>query len=201
MSSLSNKFPNILLAVAVLTFGGAAILHLAAAHNFGRAPEISSVRLVDENDAARTLDSWRGKVVVLDFIYTSCGDICPIKTAQLAAVQAALDPALRRGVQFVSVSIDPLHDDPAALKAYAARTGANLSDWSFLTGPMSNVAEFSAAFDAVAADGGAIPSHITTIRLLDRAGHVIRLYGGEPVDEPGLTRDITALSRSATAKQ
>lgn len=197
---MSHRLSNTLLAVAVLIFGGAAILHLVAAYKPVRAADTSRIRLVDQDNALRSLDTWRGKVVVLDFIYTACGDVCPIKTAQLAGVQAELDPALRRGVQFVSVSIDPEHDDPAALKAYAARAGADLSDWSFLTGDLTKVAKFAAAFDAVAEDGGAIPSHITTIRLLDRGGHVIRLYGGEPVNEPGLARAIIDLSRSQIAK-
>lgn len=192
MPLLSHRRTSVLVTAALILFGGGALLHLASRYNPVHAADISELALVDQNDTPRRLDDWRGTTVVLDFIYTGCGDTCPIKTAQLAAVQAELDPALRPRVHFVSVSVDPEHDDPAALKSYAARTGADLSNWTFLTGDLSKVAHFAAAFDAMPASGDDIPSHITTIRLLDPSGHVIHRYIGEPVDDRRLASDIIA---------
>lgn len=195
MSISLRRFANVLAFGALILLASAAALHLIARYSGVDAASFASLRLVDQNGAARSLEGWRGKIVVLDFIFTECGDVCPLKTAQLAGVQAALQPELRRRIQFVSVSVDPEHDDPAALRAYAARTGADLSDWSFLTGRLDDVARFTAAFDATA--GGDVPLHITTIRLLDPSGQVVQRLTGEPVDEPRLTREITELSAAA----
>jgi protein SCO1/2 len=183
MPILLQRRPHLLAVCALTLFAGAALLHLASRYNPVHAADIAALPLRDQDDAPHALRDWRGQLVVLDFIYTGCGDVCPLKTAQLANLQAGLDLALRHRVHFVSVSIDPEHDDPAALRAYAARAGADLSDWSFLTGDLSNVARFAAAFDAMAEPGGDIPDHITTIHLLDQDGHVVGRYAGEPLDD------------------
>lgn len=196
MPFLLRRQANILAGGALILFGTAAALHLATRYNPVQAADISSLPLVDQDGTPRRLDDWRGKTVVLDFIYTGCGDTCPLKTAQLAAVQAALDPALRPRIHFVSVSVDPEHDDPAALKAYAARTGADLANWTFLTGDLAKVAHFAAAFDAMPASGVDAPSHITTVRLLDPAGQVVQRYFGEPVDNRRLANDLVASAQA-----
>lgn len=183
---------NVLAVAALILLGGGAVLHIGLRLGDVQAADTASVRLRDQDDAARSLADWRGQFVVLDFIYTGCGDTCPLKTAQLAGVQAALDPALRPRVHFVSVSVDPEHDDSAALKAYAARTGADLSSWSFLTGDLSKIARFVAAFDPMPPSSGDMPSHITTVRLLAPDGRVLQRYVGEPVDDRRLEHDLLA---------
>ena len=158
----------------------------------GDRPSYAAIPLVDQDAEARSVASWTGRVIVLDFIYTGCGDTCPIKTGQLADVQQSIAPAIRDRVEFVSVSIDPEHDTPAALKAYAARSGADLSNWSFLTGTLGKVARFAAAFDAGLESDTDVATHITTIRLLDGNGRVLQRYMGESVDAVRLLRDIDA---------
>lgn len=160
----------------------------------------ADMELIDQNGVQQRLSSWSGRAVVLDFIFTGCGDVCPLKTAQLADVQQSLDPALRERVEFVSVSIDPEHDDPAALRAYAERNGAQLTDWSFLTGKLGEVANFAAAFDPGPLVGDGAPSHIITVRLLDGSGKVVRRYVAEPVDKARLLQDIVAVAAEPTAE-
>ncbi|WP_271407945.1 SCO family protein [Pseudomonas sp. Q1-7] len=74
-----------------------------------------------------------GNVVLLNFIFTSCGDTCPLETARLRQVQKILGDRVGRDIHFYSISIDPLHDTPAVLKAYAEKFQV-APGWLFLTG-------------------------------------------------------------------
>jgi protein SCO1 len=80
----------------------------------------------------------RGKVVLINFIFTQCTDSCPTQTARLAEVQTLLGERVGHGVSLVSISVDPEHDTPKALRDYAARFGAG-DGWVFLTGNKTSV--------------------------------------------------------------
>jgi protein SCO1 len=79
-------------------------------------------------------DVLRDQVVVIDFVFTRCTGACPLLTRKLAQVKAELGGALGRGVRFASISVDPAHDRPAQLRAFAERHGAAGEGWAFLTG-------------------------------------------------------------------
>src|SRR5262249_41571128 len=78
-------------------------------------------------------DLLRGKVVLINFFYVTCGDICPLMTANLVQVQAALGERLGREIFMYSITLDPQTDTPKVLKQYAAGYGAK-PGWYFLTG-------------------------------------------------------------------
>lgn len=78
-------------------------------------------------------DLIKDKVVAISFIYTHCGDTCPLETASLRQVQKQLGDRVGKDVFFYSISIDPKHDTPKALKEYAERFNIG-SGWTFLTG-------------------------------------------------------------------
>lgn len=79
-------------------------------------------------------DVLAGRVVLLNVIFTSCEDACPLITRKLKEVRDALGEDASR-VHFVSLSSDPEHDSPQALKAYARKHSADDPNWTFLTGP------------------------------------------------------------------
>lgn len=78
-------------------------------------------------------DVIKGKIVLFNFMFTGCSSLCPLTTARLVEVQEKLGGRVGRDIFFYSVSLDPEHDDPAALKKFAAnfRVGPG---WQFLTG-------------------------------------------------------------------
>jgi protein SCO1/2 len=78
-------------------------------------------------------DLLKGKSVVVNLIYTRCTASCPLETAKLSQVQRILGDRVGKDIFFYSISIDPKHDTPAALKAYAERFHAR-AGWLFLTG-------------------------------------------------------------------
>jgi len=78
-------------------------------------------------------DLLRGKSVAVNLMYTSCQDECPLETARLVQVQRLLGERVGRDIFFYSITIDPKHDTPAVLKAYAEKFGVGRG-WLFLTG-------------------------------------------------------------------
>lgn len=88
--------------------------------------------LIDHDGQPFTDRTLRGHPYIASFVFTTCKTICPMITSQQANVARHLAdvPAVR----FVSVTVDPEHDTPPVLRAYAERHHADLSRWSFLTG-------------------------------------------------------------------
>lgn len=127
-------------------------------------PVISTVpdfRLTDQE--GRPFDSataLRGTPWIANFIFTRCTTICPIFTARMAQVdKLARDKKLK--TRLVSFSVDPEHDTPEVLKAYAAERGASTERWSFLTGKTDEIVKLVT---------GALKIHIEQV-------------GGKPVGE------------------
>jgi protein SCO1/2 len=83
-------------------------------------------------------DLLKDKAVVINLIYTHCTASCPLETAKLSQVQKILGDRVGKDVFFYSISIDPEHDTPAALKAYAARFHTK-PGWLFLTGKKDDI--------------------------------------------------------------
>lgn len=81
-------------------------------------------------------DLIKDRVVAINFIYTSCPDVCPLETAKLVKVQQILGDRLGKDVFFYSISIDPKNDTPSTLKEYQEKFGAR---WTFLTGKESDI--------------------------------------------------------------
>ncbi|KIF61305.1 electron transporter SenC [Pseudomonas fluorescens] len=85
-------------------------------------------------------DLIKDKVVVINFIFTSCSDSCPLETARLRQVQKLLGDRVGKDIFFYSITIDPLSDTPEVLKAYAQRFKVG-PGWKFLTGEFEDVTE------------------------------------------------------------
>jgi len=83
-------------------------------------------------------DLLKDRMVAVNVIYTRCQDECPLETARLAMMQKALASHMGRDFFIYSISIEPEHDTPEVLKAYASRfhTGPG---WLFLTGRPEDV--------------------------------------------------------------
>ena len=129
-------------------------MHAAAGYQRSLASySVPDVTLLDQHGqqvALPELLEAGDEPVMLNFIFTSCTAICPMMTAIFAKVQKQLGSDAGR-VRMVSVSIDPEHDTPAALTAYAARFGAG-PQWVFLTGSLEDSIAVQEAFDAYRGD-------------------------------------------------
>jgi protein SCO1 len=83
-------------------------------------------------------DLLKDKQVAINVIYTSCKDECPLETARLAQLQRLLGERMGKDIFFYSISIDPEHDTPAVLKAYAEKFEVG-PGWLFLTGKREDI--------------------------------------------------------------
>jgi len=114
-----------------------------------RLPEVRMVR----QDGARVMfprEIDDGRPVILDFIYTSCTEICPVTSQVFSELQQRLG-AEREKVHMVSVSIDPEYDTPARLTAYAKKFSAG-SQWQHYTGSLESSLALQRAFDVYRGD-------------------------------------------------
>jgi protein SCO1/2 len=97
------------------------------------------VLLTQDNQPVRFYDDvLKGKVVLINFMFTTCTGVCPPMAANLAKVQKYLGDRVGKDVRIVSISVDPTVDTPEKLKKYAEGFHAK-PGWYFLTGKKENV--------------------------------------------------------------
>ena len=91
--------------------------------------------LLDQNGQTLRFysDALQNRVVLLNVIFTSCNDACPLITRKLKEVREVLGDKAD-GITFISLTSDPLRDTPAVLKAYTLKQGVDDPHWLFLTG-------------------------------------------------------------------
>jgi protein SCO1 len=188
---------TLILLLGMLAWSPLAGAHEAAHGEEQRLPAIGAApdfALTSQDGAEVTLESLRGKVVAVAFIYTFCPDICPMLTDKMARVQDALGPAFGTDVAFVSITVDPERDTPEVLKEYAAAFDANLAGWSFLTGEPAAVRGVAHRYGVAvvkAADGQVDHTLLTT--LIDRQGTMRVQYLGYRFDEDEFRHDLQSL--------
>lgn len=105
-------------------------------------------------------DVLKGKVVVINFIFTNCGDACPLLTFKLTQVRDALGGHFGDPVHFVSISIDPENDTPEALREFARQQRAEDEAWTYLTGSKRNIDAIVTRFGQYTED---VESHSTVM--------------------------------------
>jgi len=131
------------LSISVVLLSLVGILALRSAWSRPSPPvfgQVPSFQMVDQEGRAVTEADMTGRVHLVGFIYTSCPDVCPAITAQMAGMQAQLARAgLSDRVHLLSITVDPEYDTPERLAAYAKVYGANTATWRFLTGRPNHV--------------------------------------------------------------
>ena len=175
----------------------AAPAHAHDVPNDQRLPAIgpaSDFTLTSQDGARVSLRDFRGKVVAVAFIYTSCTDVCPILTDIMARVQNKLGPAFGPRIAFVSITVDPERDTPDVLKQYAQNFGVNLNGWAFLTGEPAVVREVGRKYGVFAkkTPKGDV-DHTLLTSLVDPSGILRVQYLGVRFDPEEFRRDLLNL--------
>jgi protein SCO1/2 len=107
----------------------------AAAHYFP-----NQTLLTQDNKPVRFYsDLMQGKVVLINFMYTTCTGICPSMTANLVKVRQYLGDRVGKDINIISITVDPTTDTPEILKKYAEAYKVQEPGWYFLTGPEKDV--------------------------------------------------------------
>jgi protein SCO1 len=156
-----------------------------------KAPEFT---LTDQDGRRFNSARLRGKVVILNFIFTTCTDVCPLFTVNLTQLQRKLDSRFANEILFVSITTDPEIDSPAVLKAYAQRHGADLKNWVFLAGSDSELKPVWKSFGVqVIRKGRGLVQHTSLTTVIDRQGVRRFNHWGEKWRPDDLERNLLSL--------
>jgi protein SCO1/2 len=173
--------------------------HASLASESEPAPDFS---LTDQDGKTVSLADLRGHVLLVDFIFTRCAGPCPILTARQVELQRSLPPDVTPHVRFVSISLDPEYDTPEILGEYARARGADLSTWSFLTGPADEVADVVKRWGVgtLRTPDGTLDHAVATF-LVDPNGRIARRWLGLEAPVGEMRAQVTALAESESAAQ
>jgi protein SCO1/2 len=159
---------------------------------------IADFRFVDQDSNIVTPETFKDKIYVADFFFTSCRTICPIMKTQMLRVYDSIksDPE----VVLLSHTIDPEYDTVGLLHDYAERLGVESDKWHFVTGNQDdifNIAQTSYFATAMADDAepdGFI--HSGAFLLIDKERHIRGKYDGTKEEDVNrLLRDIARLKK------
>ena len=160
-------------------------------------PKMIPFEFYNQDSIKVTNETFKGKVWIADFFFTTCPTICPTMTKNLKWLNDQTKD-LEEDVQFLSFTINPNHDIPSRLLAYKNHYNIKANNWSFLTGDEAfthqlGIEHFQifAGQDASAAGGYA---HSGAFTLVDKEGYVRGVYlGTEKEHVKQLEKDLRKL--------
>ncbi len=138
--------------------------------------------LTDASGRAVTRSDLDGKILVVDFLFTSCSLTCPVVNGQMERVQQ--QTTNQPDVKLVSITVDPRDDTPAVLQKYGNSFGADTNRWLFLTGKKTELYDLiGKSFLAQDANDpfGNMPgnfSHTERIAVMDAHGNLRGYFDG-----------------------
>lgn len=140
--------------------------------------------LYDQNGKVVDSTRWRGKQIMLNFIFTRCpvATMCPAATAKMISAQRLAREAKVSNLELISITLDPDFDTPGILKEYADVRGIDTTNFSFLTGPEAAIKDLLTQFGVIAEFKGDILQHTLTTLLIDADGKIVHRFDGSPWD-------------------
>jgi protein SCO1 len=183
----------VLMLAVVVTAGGCnnnteSVARYSAASQADCLPHI---KLLDQYGQPVSLESLKGKPVLFDFFYTSCPGPCLFLTARMRSIAEKLGDGLGTKASFVSVTVDPEHDQPPQLLTYAKEQRADRKGWMFLTGTPTQIDSLMARFKLVRhreSDGSV--DHVLEFFLVGPDGHLRYQYLASETHSERIAADI-----------
>jgi protein SCO1/2 len=182
--------------------GDAAAGGAASAGGPNPGDEVPDFSLVNQDGKPVRLDRYKGRALLLTFIYTRCplADYCPLMSERFAAVSRELGGAasLKDKVHLLSVSIDPAHDTPKVLRSYgAAHTekygGETFERWEFATGDPEEVKKLAQFFGLEYFAEKDQIIHSLRTAVIDPTGRVHKIYRGNDWQPAEVVNDLRGL--------
>jgi protein SCO1/2 len=135
---------------------------------------IPNFRLIDQRRNRVSLTQFRGKVVAINFIYTSCAlpNFCFRNTNIFGALQKRFKDRLGRDLILLTVTFDPARDQPDVLARYASTWKADPATWHFLTGPIPDVQRVDNLFGVDFFSDEGLMTHSLHTAIIDRRGRL-----------------------------
>ena len=164
--------------------------------------EVPDFALVNQDGKAHHFREFRGKVLLVTFIYTRCPlpDFCPRMNENFRAVQKLLQgtPNAAQQIAFLSISFDPQHDTPAVLKHYASvykksAPGEKPFEWQFVAPSEKDLPALAQFFGLVYQPEQAQIVHSLSTTLIGADGKVLDWYSGNDWNPSDVAQDISKL--------
>ena len=157
---------------------------------------VPDTKLTDQDGAAMALPDWRGSAVVVSFVYTRCPlpQFCPLVDRRFAETQQmiAARPALKGNARLLSISFDPETDQPAVLRAHAARVGADPAVWRFATADAAVVDRLAATFGVnVIRDTDGTITHNLRTAVIDPQGRIVAIHDSNDWTAAAIADELT----------
>ncbi len=159
-------------------------------------PVIRDFKFTDQDSNEVTINTFRNRIYVADFIFLSCPSICPKMNETMLAVYTSFKD--NPNVLFLSHTIDPERDTIPRLKAFADNLQVRSGKWHFVTGnqdsiyAMADQHYFATAYSDSTAPGGY--AHSGGLLLIDKHKHIRGVYDGTvPAEASRLIKDLHLL--------
>ncbi len=160
---------------------------------------IADFSLTNQNGETVTQETYKDKIYIADFFFTTCPTICPIMTKNMVGIQTEIseDPE----VLLLSHSVTPQIDSVAQLKKYALEKGVVDAKWNLVTGAKKDIYELARkSYLAVKTDGDGGPFdmiHTENFILVDKEKRIRGFYDGtKEEDIEKLLKDLEILKQS-----
>jgi protein SCO1/2 len=164
-----------------------------------------NISFVNQLGKKVTLDSLKGKILVVDFFFTRCPSICPGLAVSMKKLQDSYANSKDSIVQFISISIDSEHDSVPQLRKFADKFTFNHDSWWFVTGNKKEIYDFALhELKASIADSDVDTTFIHTENffLLDKDRVVRGWYNGfDTLKQAQLVKDIPLLLLEKSKKR
>jgi protein SCO1/2 len=136
--------------------------------------------LYDQAGRVVQANRFRGKQLMVNFIYTRCPIVtmCPASTAKMVNVQKLARAEGVGNLELVSITMEPAYDTPGVLTEYAKTHGIDTANFSLLTGPETAIKDLLTQFGVIAEFEGDIIKHTLTTLLIDENGKIIHRADG-----------------------
>lgn len=160
--------------------------------------EVPEVRLVNQDGKKISTRQFKGRALLVTFIYTRCPfpDQCPLMSANFAQLngEIAKDPGLRARTHLLSVTLDPEYDKPEVLRAYgSAYAGGKFDNWDFATGDPDEIRRLAQSFGlAYKAENGQVIHSLRTA-LVTPEGRLAKIYRGNEWKPSEVLEDLKGL--------
>ena len=155
---------------------------------------LANYAFTDSHGEAVTMADFRGKPLVVSFIYTSCADSCPIITQTLADAAASARNALGNdSFSVVSVGFDSAADSPDRMRYFATQQGIDVADWKFLSGDLPSMVGLAENLGFIFYSSPKGYDHLSQVTVLDGKGVVYRQVYGQTFDLPLLVEPLKEL--------
>ncbi|MGH6880205.1 MAG: SCO family protein [Hypericibacter sp.] len=162
--------------------------------------EAPGFTLQDADGRKVGLTDFHGKVVVLNFIYTHCPDVCPLHSERIAEIQKMINGTpMKDLVEFITITTDPGRDNGPVLRDYGAAHGLDPLNWVFLTTapeqPEDTTRKIAEAYGlkfVESSDG--LQMHAVVTHVIDQDGRLRARFHGLDFDPVDLVVYVNALT-------